>query len=158
MKIECWCIGKTAFDYLKEGIEVYTKRIVHYTPFEWTVLPDVKNGGAYDKETLKKKEGDLVLDKLSKEDYLVLLDEKGKSLTSIQFARFIEDRIAQGGAKKMVFLIGGAFGFSEEVRQRANHTLSFSTMTFSHQMIRLFLVEQVYRAFTILKGEKYHNE
>ncbi len=156
MKIELWVIGKTDFDYLKEGIVLYEKRLKHYASFETVVIQDVKNG-PLSKNDLKLKEGELILNKLQKEDFLILLDETGKSLTSMEFANFMEKKQVDG-VKRVVFQIGGAFGFSEAVYQRANILLSFSKMTFSHQMIRLFFVEQLYRAFTIIKGEKYHNE
>ena len=156
MKIELWVVGKTAFKYLEEGIGLYEKRLKHYTSFELTVLPDVKNP-PLSTEALKTKEGELILNKLTKDDVLVLLDENGKQQTSMEFSKFIENQQISS-TKRLVFQIGGAFGFSEAVYQRANFKLSLSKMTFSHQMIRLFFVEQLYRAFTIIRGEKYHNE
>ena len=156
MKVELWMIGKTDFDYLKSGIVLYEKRLKHYVPFETIVIPDVKNA-PLSKNDLKTKEGELILNKIQKEDLLILLDENGKMMTSIEFSSFIEKKQVDG-VKRIVFQIGGAFGFSDAVYQRANMLLSFSKMTFSHQMIRLFFVEQLYRAYTIIKGEKYHNE
>ena len=156
MKIELWVVGKTAFKYLEEGIVLYEKRLKHYTSFELVVLPDVKNP-PLSTEALKMKEGELILNKLTKDDVLVLLDENGKHQTSMAFSKFIENQQINS-TKRLVFQIGGAFGFSEAVYQRANFKLSLSKMTFSHQMIRLFFVEQLYRAFTIVRGEKYHNE
>lgn len=156
MKIELWVIGKTAFKYLDEGIAVYEKRLKHYVNFDLVVLPDIKNP-PLSIEALKTKEGELILAKLTKDDYLILLDEKGKQLTSIDFSTFIEQQQINA-VKRVIFQIGGAFGFSEAVYARANREVSLSKMTFSHQMIRLFFVEQLYRAFTIIKGEKYHNE
>jgi 23S rRNA (pseudouridine1915-N3)-methyltransferase len=155
MKIELWVIGKTDFEYLKEGITLYEKRLKHYNSFEINVLQDIKNP-PLSYEALKVKEGELILSKIQKEDFLILLDEKGKEMTSIEFSNLIEKK-QMDNVKRMIFQIGGAFGFSEAVYARANMQLSFSKMTFSHQMIRLFFTEQLYRAFTILKGEKYHN-
>lgn len=156
MKIELWVVGKTAFKYLEEGISVYEKRLKHYVHFDLVVLPDIKNP-PLSTEALKTKEGELILAKLTKDDYLILLDEKGKQMTSMDFSSFIEQQQVNA-VKRIVFQIGGAFGFSDAVYARANRELSLSKMTFSHQMIRLFFVEQLYRAFTIIKGEKYHNE
>ncbi|MBL7816205.1 MAG: 23S rRNA (pseudouridine(1915)-N(3))-methyltransferase RlmH [Saprospiraceae bacterium] len=156
MKIELWVIGKTTFKYLDEGIGLYEKRLKHYTNFELVVIPDVKNP-PLSSEALKIKEGESILNKLNKEDFLILLDENGKQQTSVDFSKFIDNQQVNA-TKRMVFQIGGAYGFSEAVYARANQKLSLSKMTFSHQMIRLFFVEQLYRAFTIIKGEKYHNE
>ena len=157
MKIECWCIGKTDADYLKTGVALYEKRLTHYTAFDFVIFPDIKNGGAMTKEILKQKEGEAFLQKINKEDYLILLDENGQTYTSVQFAQYIEGK-QSANLKKMIFLIGGAFGFSEEIKKRANHSITLSKMTFSHIMIRLFFAEQLYRAYTIIKNEKYHNE
>lgn len=157
MKVELWVIGKTAFSYLDEGMAVYEKRLVHYLPFTSLILPDVKNAGSLSSDQLKQKEGELVISRLKKEDLLVLLDERGKQLTSVEFSSFMEQKL-QLSAKKLVFLVGGAFGFSEAIYQRADQKLSLSKMTFSHQMVRLFFLEQLYRAMTILRGESYHNE
>jgi 23S rRNA (pseudouridine1915-N3)-methyltransferase len=163
MKIELWVVGKTAFKYLEEGITVYEKRLKHYVNFDLVILPDIKpplpkkSGSAISIEALKTKEGELILNKLTKDDILILLDEKGKQLTSIDFSKFIEQQ-QNNAVKRLIFQIGGAYGFSEAVYARANREISLSKMTFSHQMIRLFFVEQLYRGFTILKGEKYHNE
>jgi 23S rRNA (pseudouridine1915-N3)-methyltransferase len=156
MKIELWVIGKTAFKYLDEGISIYEKRLKHYATFDLVTLPDIKNP-PLSIEALKMKEGELILNKLTKDDMLILLDENGKQQTSIDLSKFIETQ-QMNATKRIVFQIGGAFGFSDAVYARANQKLSLSKMTFSHQMIRLFFVEQLYRAFTILKGEKYHNE
>lgn len=155
MKIELWVVGKTAFKYLDEGVALYEKRLKHYTPFELVVLPDVK--GPLSIDALKTKEGALILSKLTKDDVFVLLDENGKHQTSIEFSKYVENQQVSA-TKRLIFQIGGAFGFSDAVYERANLKLSLSKMTFSHQMIRLFFVEQLYRAFTIIKGEKYHNE
>ncbi len=156
MKIELWVIGKTDSEYLKEGIALYEKRLKHYANFEMIVIPDVRKG-PLSMEQLKAKEGEVILNKLQKDDYFILLDENGKHLTSVQFADFMEKKQVEG-VKKVVFQVGGAFGFSDAVYARADAQMSLSKMTFSHLMIRLFFVEQLYRAFTIIKGEKYHNE
>ena len=161
MKIEFWVIGKTDFDYLKEGIALYEKRLKHYVPFEIMTIADVKNTpfpkGQSSIDALKTKEGEMILNKLQKDDFLILMDEKGQQKSSVEFADFLEKKQLDG-TKKIVFQIGGAFGFSEAVYERANMKMALSKMTFSHQMVRLFFVEQLYRAFTIIKGEKYHNE
>jgi 23S rRNA (pseudouridine1915-N3)-methyltransferase len=155
MKIELWVIGKTAFKYIDEGISIYEKRLKHYVNYDSVVLPDIKNP-PLSIEALKIKEGELILNKLTKDDLLILLDENGKNLTSVDFSKFIETQ-QMNATKRLIFQIGGAYGFSDAVYERANHKISLSKMTFSHQMIRLFFVEQLYRGFTILKGEKYHN-
>ena len=156
MKIALWAVGKTSFEYLKEGIALYEKRLRHYAPFEIVVLPDVKNPPAQ-AEQLKQKEGEILLQRLEKDDFLILLDENGKEFSSVAFSDFLEKQ-QFNGRKRLIFQIGGAFGFSDDVYARADAKISLSRMTFSHQMIRLFFVEQLYRAFTILKNEKYHNE
>jgi 23S rRNA (pseudouridine1915-N3)-methyltransferase len=156
MKIELWVIGKTDFDYLKQGIVLYEKRLKHYVSYEMVVLNDVKNP-PLSVEALKTKEGEVILNKIQKDDFLILLDENGVQWASVDFANFMGKKQVDS-VKRLVFQIGGAYGFSEAVYQRANFKMSLSKMTFSHQMIRLFFVEQLYRAFTIVKGEKYHNE
>jgi 23S rRNA (pseudouridine1915-N3)-methyltransferase len=156
MKIEFSTIGKTNETYLIEGCAIFEKRLKHYNPFEVVCIPDVKNGGKLAVELLKEKEGEAILARLQSDDYLVLLDEKGKLYTSEQFAQQLE-KLLQSGGRKIVFQVGGAFGFSEEVYQRANMKIALSPMTYSHQMVRLFFLEQLYRAFSILRGEKYHN-
>ena len=157
MKIAFWVIGKTSEEYLKKGCEVYQKRLPHYLKFEYEILPDIKNPKNLTTAQLLDKEADMVLKKLKNEDYLMILDEKGKEFSSIQFSKKIE-KFQISGTKRVVFLVGGAFGFSPKIYQRANEKLSLSKMTFSHQMIRLFFLEQLYRAMTILRGEPYHNE
>ena len=157
MKIELWYIGKTAFPYLKEGMQIYEKRLKKYFPFKTELIPDVKNARKMSPKELKQKEGDLILKKLKKEDFLILLDEKGKEMSSVQFAAFLEKKLHHSH-KRIIFQIGGAFGFSDEIYQRANSKLSLSKMTFSHQMIRLFVLEQLYRGMSILNNEPYHNE
>lgn len=156
MKVITWCIGKTADDYLRDGIERYAKRLPHYLPFELEVLPDVKNAGKLSPLQLKAKEAELVLARLKPHDGLVLLDERGRQYSSEELAEWLDGQL-QMPYKRLIFLVGGAFGFDESVYARANAKLSLSRMTFSHQMIRLFWLEQLYRAMTILKNEPYHN-
>jgi len=157
MKVEFWMIGKTAFAYLKEGMAVYEKRLQRYLPVKLEVIPDIKNAKNLSAGVLKNKEGELILKKLKSDDLLILLDERGKVLGSVAFANFLEQQF-QSSKKRIIFQIGGAYGFSEAVYQRANFKISLSKMTFSHQMIRLFFLEQLYRGMTILRGEPYHNE
>ena len=154
MKVVVLCIGKTNESYLRQGISIYLDRLPHYTPFEYIEMKDVKHPGNTVK--LLEMEGKSYLAQVQAEDFLILLDERGKEYTSEAMALYIEKHQINS-TKKLVFAIGGAFGWSEEVKLRANATLSLSKMTFSHQMIRLFLIEQLYSAFTIIKGEKYHN-
>jgi 23S rRNA (pseudouridine1915-N3)-methyltransferase len=156
MRVEVWCIGKTSEAYLQTGIELYAKRLPHYLPFEWVVLPLPKVRNT-DGRQMSLEEGKLILSKLQPDDFLVLLDERGKQFSSVTFSKWMEQQLASS-RKRIVFLIGGAFGFSESIYQRANGQISLSAMTFSHQMIRLFFLEQLYRAMTILRGESYHNE
>jgi 23S rRNA (pseudouridine1915-N3)-methyltransferase len=155
MKIELWAIGKTNEKYLETGIEIFEKRLRNYLPFSFVIFPDVKTRHA-DPAALKVEEGKALLAKLSADDYLVLLDERGLEFTSMELASWVERRLASPG-RKMVFLIGGAFGFSPDVYARADAKLALSKLTFSHQMVRLFFLEQLYRAMTILKNEPYHN-
>lgn len=155
MKVELWAIGKTSEKYLEEGIGIFEKRLKNYLPFSWIILPDVKIKTA-DAALLKKEEGKLVLSKLQPDDFLVLLDENGKQLTSMELSQWMERKLASTG-RRLVFLIGGAFGYAPEVYARAQEQLSLSKMTFSHQMVRLFFLEQLYRAMTILRNEPYHN-
>jgi 23S rRNA (pseudouridine1915-N3)-methyltransferase len=157
MKVHVYYIGKTSEEYLREGEAIYAKRLSHYLPITFEVLPDVKGGGKMSPDNLKTKEGELILSRLKNEDGLILLDEGGKSFASVDFANWL-DRQLQMPYRRLVFLVGGAFGFPPEVYARANGKLSLSKMTFSHQMIRLFFAEQLYRGMTILRGEKYHNE
>ncbi len=157
MKVEFWVIGKTAFSYLDEGVAIYTKRLPHYLPFSMTVLPDVKNAKNLTKAQLKDAEGKLILKALSANDLLVLMDERGKELTSVEFSKFMDQQLMMSH-KRIVFLVGGAYGFSKEVYERSNRKLSLSKMTFSHQMVRLIFLEQLYRAMTILRNEPYHHE
>lgn len=157
MKVKLIAIGKTNAAYLREGEEEYDKRLRHYVAFETIYLPDVKNAKSYSEQQLKDKEGEVFLAKIERQDYLVLLDENGEQSTSEAFAVYL-DKQQMMSVKTLVFLIGGAFGFSEAVYQRSDHRMSLSKMTFSHQMVRLIFKEQLYRAFTIIKGEPYHHK
>lgn len=149
-------IGKTAFPYLREGEALYTKRLGRYLPFESVVLPDVKGAKNMKPKQLKLKEGEAVLQRLKPEDKLILLDEKGFQKDSVAFANYLDQQL-QSGRGRLVFLIGGAYGFSPAVYERAFAKWSLSKLTFSHQMIRVFVLEQLYRACSILRGEPYHN-
>lgn len=148
-------VGKTDEAYLNEGIAKYIDRLKHYVSFEMHFIKDVKIGKKQNIEVQKQEEAKLILEKVHPNDYLILLDEKGKEFNSIGFSQFLQKKINAGC--DIIFLIGGPFGFSERIYQRANAKLALSQLTFSHQMIRLFFVEQLYRALTILKGEKYHH-
>lgn len=154
IQISLWVTGKTNFDFIKEGIVLYQKRLKHYCHFSIMELQESR--GQDSKEVYKKMEGDILLSKLKPGDILVLLDEKGKNLDSIQFAAFIEQQMVHAN-KQLIFIIGGAYGFSSKVYERANYSVSLSPMTFSHQIVRLLFMEQLYRAMTIIKGEPYHN-
>lgn len=157
MKISFLTVGKTTFPFVKEGVDIFIKRIKHYTTFEYIEIPELKNTSSLSKEQIKEKEGDLILKHLRNTDKVILLDERGRSFTSIEWSKEIGREIISG-TKSLVFIVGGAYGFSESVYDRADGKLSLSSMTFSHQIIRLFFIEQLYRAFTIIKGEPYHNE
>jgi 23S rRNA (pseudouridine1915-N3)-methyltransferase len=157
MKLQFWSVGKTHEAHVKDGVEMFTKRISHYYPVEWNIIPVPKNTAMLSEMDLKKKEGETILNFLQKDDYLVLLDERGKMIKSEDLAKFIEMR-ANESVKKMVFLIGGAFGVSDEVMKRANYKWSLSPLVFPHQLVRLILAEQVYRACTIIKNENYHHK
>ncbi len=156
MKIEAWFIGKTSPAYLQIGLDDYAGRIKKYVPFETVIIPDIKDAGSYAARDRLLKEGEKVLQKLIPQDYLILLDEGGKEFSSVQFSQFIEKELNKS-YKKLIFLVGGSFGFSTELQQPANLKISLSKMTFSHQMVRLFFLEQIYRGFTILNNEPYHN-
>ena len=157
MNIKLIVVGKNEQKYLKEALDIYIKRLTHYINFEIVVLPDVKNAKNMSVSELKDKEAELILKHSAKADKVVLLDEKGKEFSSVEFSKYIEKQM-NASLKTLAFVVGGAFGFSDKVYSQANEKLSISKMTFSHQMIRLLFVEQLYRAFTIIKGEPYHNE
>ncbi|MFN8249809.1 MAG: 23S rRNA (pseudouridine(1915)-N(3))-methyltransferase RlmH [Ferruginibacter sp.] len=156
MKLQFWTVGKTHESYVKEGIEVFTRRISNYYSVQWQIIPMPKNAGMMSEMDLKLKEGEMILNFLKKEDYLVLLDERGKQMNSEGLASFIQQR-ANESEKNLVFLIGGAYGVSEEVTKRANYKWSLSQLVFPHQLVRLILAEQVYRACSIIRNEKYHH-
>lgn len=157
MKIILLAIGKTNAKYLQEGIEQYIKRLSHYIPFEFKILPDVKTTKGLTQEKQKEMEGQMFLGAIQSGDVVVLLDEKGKEMTSREFSTYLDKKMVNV-AKNLIFVIGGPYGFSQEMYNRANEKLSLSKMTFSHEMIRLFFIEQIYRAMTILKGEPYHHD
>jgi len=157
MRISLLVIGKTDMGYFKEAIDEYKNRLAHYISFELQVLPDIKNVKNLSVSQQKEKEGELILKSIQPGDYLVLLDERGKEFTSLQFASYIEKK-THTVSKRLVFLIGGPYGFSDAVYEKASEKISLSKMTFSHQMIRLVFAEQLYRAMTILNNEPYHHE
>jgi len=157
MQIKLIAIGKTDDKQLLMLIEQYQKRLKHYIKFDLDIIPDIKNVKNLSEKQQKEKEGDLILKKLSPTDVLILLDENGKQFTSVEFSNYLQKKM-NSGIKQLVFVIGGPYGFSEAVYQKAQGKVSLSKMTFSHQMIRLFVVEQIYRGFTILKNEPYHHQ
>ncbi|MGF7231549.1 23S rRNA (pseudouridine(1915)-N(3))-methyltransferase RlmH [Arachidicoccus sp.] len=156
MKILLYSVGKPHDTYAKQGIEAFTNRLEKYFPTEWKIIPPPKNAGALNEPELKKQEAKLILAQINTDDFLVLLDERGKQLSSPQLANFIQQR-ANESTKTIVFLIGGAFGVEGSVFERANFTWSLSPLVFPHMLVRLILSEQLYRACTILRGEKYHH-
>lgn len=154
MQIQLWCIGKTSDKYIQQGIDVFVKRLKHYCKFELVIVKDVK--ATKSANDLKSLEAAQILKSILPTDHLILLDEKGKQYSSELFAEEIE-KLQLRSIKRLIFVVAGAYGADEQLKQRANSMLSLSKMTFSHQMIRLFFVEQLYRAHTIIKNEKYHN-
>ncbi len=156
MTIKLLTIGKTDSKELQKLIDDYQKRLGFYIKFEFEIIPDIKNSKNLTEDQQKQKEGELILGKLNTTDVLVLLDENGKQLDSVSFSNYLQKHM-NSGIKQLVFVIGGPYGFSEEVYNKAKGKLSLSKMTFSHQMVRLFVVEQLYRAFTILRNEPYHH-
>lgn len=157
MKITLAVVGKIAGGYLSKGIEEYTSRLKHYVPFEIQYIADARNTKNLTEAQQKAAEGKNILGSLDTSDVVVLLDEHGRELSSMEFARYIERKMSTV-QRKLVFVVGGPYGFSQEVYARANEQLSLSRMTFSHEMIRLIFTEQLYRAMTILRGEPYHHE
>lgn len=156
MKITLLVVGKTTSAPIESLIQGYQKRLTHYIPFALQVIPELKNTKALTPDQQKQAEGELILRAVAQNADLVLLDEHGKEFRSIEFADYIQKKMSSG--RDVVFVVGGPYGFSEAVYQRANGKISLSKMTFSHQMVRLFFVEQIYRAMTILRGEPYHHE
>lgn len=157
MQIKLLAIGKTDHNAILDLIKEYSDRIGHYIRFDMDVIPDLKNTKALSESMQKEKEGELILKKLHASDELILLDERGKTFSSIEFSEFLQKKM-NSGLRQLVFVIGGPYGFSEAVYSRANGKISLSRMTFSHQMIRPFFIEQLYRSFTILRNEPYHHE
>jgi 23S rRNA (pseudouridine1915-N3)-methyltransferase len=157
MQIKLLSIGKTDDKNLEDLISIYTKRLSHYIRFEQEIIPDIRNVKNLSESEQKQKEGQLILSKLTNKDQLILLDENGKEFSSVGFSDFLQKKM-NSGIKTLVFVIGGPYGFSDEVYQKAHSKVSLSAMTFSHQMIRLFIVEQIYRGFTILNNEPYHHQ
>ncbi len=157
MQVTLLCIGKTGKKFLEEGEQEYLKRLRHYISFQLQIIPDIKQAKSLSEAQIKQKEGELILEKVGLSDSLILLDERGKEFSSMAFSQYLQEQFNRGG-KHLYFVIGGPYGFSDAVYQRANGKISLSQMTFSHQMIRLFFIEQVYRAMTILRNEPYHHQ
>ncbi len=157
MKFQFWSLGKTHEPYIKPGVETFTQRISNYYPVEWNIIAPPKNAGLLNEAELKKKEAEIIMNALAKDDYLVALDERGKTFSSEQLAAFIQTR-ANASTRQVIFLIGGAFGLHESILKRADFKWSLSLLTFPHQLVRLILAEQVYRACTINRNEKYHHQ
>ena len=157
MKIKLLAVGKTDDKNLESLFETYRKRLVHYVSFEVDIIPDIKKAKSLSVAEQKRLEGEAILKKIQAGDQVLLLDERGKEFRSVEFARFLQKKM-NAGTRNLILVIGGPYGFSETMYQRANGKLSLSKMTFSHQMIRVFLAEQLYRAFTILRNEPYHHE
>jgi 23S rRNA (pseudouridine1915-N3)-methyltransferase len=157
MEIVVLAIGKTNSAYLSTGMEEYKKRLSRYVSFRFETLPDLRNTKSLSEGEQKSREGRMFMDYFQSSDHVALLDEHGKERTSMEFASYLEKRMA-AGKKRIVFCIGGPYGFSEEVHRRCDEKVSLSKMTFNHEMVRLFFIEQIYRACTILRGEPYHHE
>lgn len=156
MNIKLIVVSKTDVPYLQTGIDEYVARLRHYCDFELVVIPALKNAGKTSPDEVKEREGDLILRRLEKVDQVVLLDEHGVEYTSVGFSEYLQKQM-NAGTRTLAFVVGGAYGFSQAVYAAANHKVSLSKMTFNHQMVRLFFLEQLYRAHTILRHEKYHN-
>ena len=156
MKIKLLTMGKTDVKWVREGLELYISRLSHYVPFTIQELPELKNASSLSHAQIKEKEGELLLAAVKPSEDVILLDEKGREYRSVEFASMIGEKLSRG--KDLVFIVGGAYGFSQKVYDRSAGMLSLSKMTFSHQMVRTIFAEQLYRAFTILRNEPYHNE
>ena len=156
MKIKLLSIGKTEEKYLKEGIDIYCKKLMHYFPFQYEEIPAIKQTKNLTQYEQKKQEGEAILKKIAPSDILVLLDETGIRYSSVEFSVFLQQRMLQNN-KQLIFVIGGPYGFSQEVYNRKDYLVSLSAMTFSHQMVRLIFLEQLYRGASILKNEPYHH-
>lgn len=156
MDIKLLTVGKTDVKWVKEGLDLYVARLSHYVPFTLKEIPQLKNVSALTREQIREREGELILKAVRPADEVILLDERGREFRSLDFARYLEEKLQRG--RDVVFVIGGAYGFSEAVYARSDGKVSLSKMTFSHQMVRTVFAEQLYRAFTIIKGEPYHHE
>lgn len=156
MKINLWSVGKNHESYVKEGIEIFTKRISHYYPVEWKIFPTSKHASSLSIDQIKKNEATQIINAIQPDDMVVALDENGKQWNSEELAYFISQKAA-GSIKNIVFIIGGAYGLDEDILKRCNKTWSLSKLVFPHQLVRLILAEQVYRACTIIRNEKYHH-
>lgn len=157
VNVKLLTVGRTDVPWVKEGLDLYSSRLRHYVPFTVEEIPELKKVSALTEDQIKQKEGELILKQITPQDTVVLLDEHGVQMRSLEFASWLQKQLA-GGSKGLVFVIGGAYGFSADVYSRASAKLSLSRMTFSHQMVRAIFLEQLYRACTILKGEPYHHE
>lgn len=157
MRITLLTVGKTDKDWVRQGLDIYTSRLKHYIPFSIVEIPELKNVSSMSREQIKTREGELILKNIKPGDDMILLDERGCTYSSLEFAKLLQDKISYAG-KDIVFVIGGAYGFSQAVYDRAGSKMSLSRMTFSHQMVRAIFAEQIYRAFTIMRGEPYHHE
>ncbi len=157
MQLLLLTVGKTDIPWVREGLEMYLSRLEHYVPISLKEIPELKGVSALSREQIKQREGELILKQLGPADELVLLDERGREFRSVELASWLEARLARSG-RRLVFAVGGAYGFSDAVYARASEKLSLSRMTFSHQLVRTIFAEQLYRAFTILRGEPYHHE
>jgi len=157
MKITLITMGKTDVEWVRKGLELYVSRIGHYVPFQLCEIPELRNVSSLSRDLIKEKEGELILKGVRPSDEVILLDERGREFRSVQFASFLQEKMSRS-PRDVVFVIGGAYGFSDAVYARADGKLSLSKMTFSHQMVRTVFAEQLYRAFTIIKGEPYHHE
>jgi 23S rRNA (pseudouridine1915-N3)-methyltransferase len=157
MKFYFWSVGKANEPYVNEGIKIFTKRISHYYPVEWKIFPPAKNAASLSNDQVKAVESSLILSTLQNDDILIALDENGKQWSSVELAGFIQQK-ANASAKNIIFLIGGAYGLHENILKRCNHKWSLSKLVFPHQLVRLILAEQIYRACTIIRNEKYHHD
>ncbi|MEO8582626.1 MAG: 23S rRNA (pseudouridine(1915)-N(3))-methyltransferase RlmH [Flavitalea sp.] len=156
MRIQCWSVGKPNEKFIEEGVAEFTKRVLNYFPIAWKIIPPLKNAASLSEDILKKKEGEVILKMLADSDCLITLDEKGRLFSSPQLATFIQSK-ANESTRELIFLIGGAYGIDADVIKRANQSWSLSALTFPHQLVRLILVEQLYRACSILRNERYHH-
>ena len=157
MEVKLVTVGKTDVPWVREGLDLYVSRLRHYVPFTLVEIPQLKNVSAISQEQIKEKEGELILKQVAPGETVILLDERGRQYRSVEWADWIQRQLSLGG-KGLVFVVGGAYGFSQKVYDRANGLVSLSKMTFSHQMVRTVFAEQLYRAFTIIRGEPYHHE